>query len=97
MNLVPLQAAIAQEGRRPRGVAISGANAGVALTYERFAGDGLAVVDPLDIDGTADTLVAAVQGRLPGMSDAFVKTVAAWDSSHWAAGFMAALEEADAR
>jgi trehalose 6-phosphate synthase len=96
MNLVPLQAAIAQEGRSPRGVVFAGAEAGVSHAYAAFAGQGLAVVDPLDIEATALALQRAVAGECAGISDAFVEAVRSRDAGHWAAAFMAALEESDA-
>ena len=96
MNLVPLQAAIAQQSRRQRGIAIAGKDAGVSIAYQDFAGEGLVVVDPLDIEEMARQLADATGGRTAPMSDRFVQNVNERDARHWASAFMQALEEAHA-
>jgi trehalose 6-phosphate synthase len=92
LNLVPLQAAIAQSRRAQRGVAIAGRDAGIAWAYRGFEGQGLVIVDPLDTAATAAALVEALEPGAAGMSDAFVAAVRARDAGHWAASFLDALE-----
>ena len=92
MNLVPLQAAIAQESRSPRGVVIAGQDAGVAQAYAKFAGEGLLVVDPLDAESMTAALLRAISGDERGMSDRFVAAVRDHDAAHWADEFMTVLE-----
>ncbi|MGD9934001.1 MAG: trehalose-6-phosphate synthase [Dehalococcoidia bacterium] len=93
MNLVPLQAAVAQASRIRRGVAIAGREAGVSLAYPSDGSEGLIAVDPLEAWATADTLRLAVAGRIPGMSDQLVHDVRTHDSAKWAESFMSDLED----
>lgn len=93
MNLVPMQAAVAQAGRHRRGVAIAGQDAGVSLTYRSDGTEGLIAVDPLEAWATADTLRLATDGRLPGMSDRLVTEMGNHDSARWAESFMSELED----
>jgi trehalose 6-phosphate synthase len=96
MNLVPLQAAIAQAGRSTgeRAVAIAGRDSGVAQVHG-CRSEGLVPVDPLDIHGMAATLVAAVERRLPPMSDGFVARVRVQDATAWATRFLSILDGAE--
>ncbi len=94
MNLVPLQAAIAQS-RRPvddRGVIIVGRDAGVASVYAGFAGDGLAVVDPLDAAAMEQTLLDALQGRPGRISGRWIDAIRNHDAHTWATAFLSRLE-----
>ena len=93
MNLVPLQAAVAQASRNRRGVAIAGRDAGVSLAYPSDGSEGLIAVDPFEAWATADTLRLAVGGRIPGMSDQLVNDVRTHDSAKWAESFMSDLED----
>jgi trehalose 6-phosphate synthase len=95
MNLVPLQAAVAQESRTRRGAAMVGRDAGAAHAYRAFGGRGLVVIDPLDVAATAEALAAAVRGETP-MTDEFVEAVRRDSSEAWASRFIAALEAARA-
>ncbi|MCA9829058.1 MAG: trehalose-6-phosphate synthase [Dehalococcoidia bacterium] len=92
MNLVPLQAVVAQAGRVRRGVAIAGRDAGVSIAYPSDGSEGLIAVDPLETWATADVLRLATGGRLPGMSDRLVVDVRTHDSARWAESFMSELE-----
>jgi trehalose 6-phosphate synthase len=93
MNLVPLQAAIAQSLRPVgrRAVIISGRDAGVAATYPGRAADGLVAVNPFDTHAFASVLRDALAGRPGRISDALVAAVAANDARAWASGFLADL------
>ncbi len=90
MNLVPLQAVIAQAHLQPgaRGVIITGRDAGVANAYAGFEKDGLVPVDPLDTDAMFSTLRDALSGRPGRVSDRLVEAVAANDARTWAARFL---------
>lgn len=96
MNLVPLQAAIAQAPRLQRGVILAGRDAGVCHAFGRYLGDGLEAVDPLDGEAMTAALIRAVAGELPPMSDQFVAAVADADAARWAEQFTAALGGDDA-
>jgi trehalose-6-phosphate synthase len=94
MNLVPLQAAVAQSVRpaAERAVLIAGRDAGVASAYSEFIGAGLVAVDPLDADALLKALCDAVDGRPARISDAFVQAVRERDAARWANGFLTDLE-----
>ena len=96
MNLVPLQAAVAQAARPPheRAVLIAGRDAGVSQVYEAFSGDGLVSVDPLDKTALTETVIRAVRGELPRVSDRLIAEVRRADAAHWARRFMSDLEDA---
>ena len=96
MNLVPLQAAIAQSVRpgAERGVALAGRHAGVCAAWADFAADGIAPVDPLDEQAAAVALREALAGRPARMSDRLAAAVRERDAHAWGRAFLAALEEA---
>ncbi|HKS91307.1 MAG TPA: trehalose-6-phosphate synthase, partial [Tepidiformaceae bacterium] len=96
MNLVPLQAAIAQSvrPRDERGVVIAGRDAGVASVYGGFEQDGLAIVDPLNAPSMEDTLRGALEGRPGRISDRFIDAIKAHNAHVWATGFLSRLEGA---
>ena len=94
MNLVPLQAALAQS-RRPRmerGTIMSGRGAGVSSAYRDMERDGLISVDPLDMEQTTETLIAAIDGRLDRTSDRLVAAVNRKSAQAWATEFLGELE-----
>jgi len=98
MNLVPLQAAIAQ-GVRPaaeRGVITTGRDAGVAAVYAAYATEGLVAVDPFDSAAFARALRLALEGRPGRVSDRLGAAVRAGDARAWAGRFLADLNEARA-
>lgn len=94
MNLVPLQAAIAQSGRPPdeRGVVLAGVDAGVAKVYPSDGSEGLRAVDPLD----QESLLAGLRGGLVGLpgriSDRFIEQVRERDARSWGERFLTDLE-----
>jgi trehalose 6-phosphate synthase len=94
MNLVPLQAAIAQRSRPPaeRGIIIAGRDAGVARVYAGYHDDGLIAVDPLDHRQMVEVLGQAVRGTLPRISDRLIATVERNDARAWATRFLGDLE-----
>ena len=96
MNLVPLQAAIAQSRRPPneRAVIIVGRDAGVATVYAGFERDGLVVVDPLDAEAMEHTLVDALEGRPGRISDRLIGAIKNHDAHTWATAFLSRLEGA---
>ncbi|MFN0147577.1 MAG: trehalose-6-phosphate synthase [Dehalococcoidia bacterium] len=96
MNLVPLQAAVAQSSRPPgeRAVLIAGRDAGVSQVYGGFAEHGLVSVDPLDPGALTSTFIRAVRGELPRISDHLISEVRRHDAAHWAESFMSDLEQA---
>jgi len=96
MNLVPLQAAVAQSLRpnAERAVVLVGRDAGAAHAYPGFEQDGLVTVDPFDEPATAATLTAAVEGRIPGASDGLIAAVRDHSAASWATAFLSALESA---
>jgi trehalose 6-phosphate synthase len=98
MNLVPLQAAIAQSIRPPdkRAVIIAGRDAGVTQTYAGYENDGLVAVDPLNNEEMTMTLRAALAGRPGRISDRFIASVRENDARKWAARFLTELEVARA-
>lgn len=94
LNLVPLQAAIAQSlkpaGRRA--VIITGRDAGVAQAFAGFESDGLVPVDPLDHEAMTQALVEALRGRPGRVSDRLVTAIRANDAFSWATRFLTDLE-----
>ena len=95
MNLVPLQAALAQE-RRPRAnraMVIAGRDTGVAEAFAAFGDNGLTFVDPLEPEQLLATLRRAASGQLARVSDAFIAAVRARDAHAWATSFLTDLEE----
>lgn len=95
LNLVPLQAAMAQSGRPPgeRAVIISGRDAGVSHAFAGYERDGLVPVNPLDIGAMTAALAAALLGEPGRVSDRLVVAVRANDARHWAASFLRDLED----
>jgi trehalose-6-phosphate synthase len=95
LNLVPLQAAIAQSERprTARGVIIAGRDAGVSQAFAGFEKDGLVPVDPLDKEAMAAALGAALRGEPGRISDRLIAAVHANDARRWATSFLADLEE----
>ncbi len=91
MNLVPIQAIIAQSNRpaAERAVVFTGENAGVATVGQRH--EGLARIDPFDREAFAIAISRAVNGELPRVSDALVSRVRRKDAAAWAMGFLDAL------
>lgn len=96
MNLVPLQAAIAQASRPlgERGVVLAGCDAGVASAYEGFRGEGLVAFDPLDAGAARNALVEALDGRPGRVGDRLVAAIREHDAHAWGRNFLAALEGA---
>ncbi len=96
MNLVPLQAAIAQASRpeASRGVILAGRDAGVCTTYACHEADGLVPFDPLDAEGAAAALREALAGKPGRISDRLVAAVREHDARAWGSAFLGALEGA---
>jgi trehalose-6-phosphate synthase len=96
MNLVPLQGIVAQTGAAShnRGVVIAGRDTGAYRTYEGYAGDGLRGVDPLSWDDMDEALLAAIEGRLPAVTDRLGRAVRDNDARHWAQRFLTELQAA---
>ncbi|MBI5947681.1 MAG: trehalose-6-phosphate synthase [Chloroflexi bacterium] len=94
MNLVPLQAAIAQAQRPPaeRAVLIAGMDAGVASAFPGFQADGLTLVDPLDATSMDTTLEAALRGEPGRVSERLIGDVRRQDARAWASAFLSELE-----
>lgn len=100
MNLVPLQAAIAQAVRpeEARAVLVVGADTGVAACYgKQFVGAGLAIVDPLDDDALVRTIDDALDGHPGRISDEFIEAVLRHDARTWAEQYLARLEGLNAQ
>lgn len=95
MNLVPLQAAIAQSPRpaAERGVILAGRRAGVCAAWAGYAADGIAPVDPLDERASAAALREALAGRPGRVGDRLAAAVRERDAHAWGRAFLAALEE----
>jgi trehalose-6-phosphate synthase len=96
MNLVPMQAAIAQ-GVRPRGergVITTGRDAGAAAVYAHCEDDGLIAVDPFDTPAFAKALRQALEGRPGRVSDGLIERVRAGDARRWGSSFLGDLLEA---
>ena len=96
MNLVPLQAVIAQSSRPAgqRGVVLAGRDAGVSSAYAGFEDDGLVALDPLKADSSRRALLDALEGRLGCVSDLLVAAVRERDAHAWGRTFLAALDGA---
>jgi trehalose 6-phosphate synthase len=94
LNLVPLQAAIAQSVRAPneRAVIITGRDAGVASAFAGVEREGLVPVDPLDPAAMRHVLVEALAGRPGQISDRLVQEVRKRDALAWATRFLTDLE-----
>jgi trehalose 6-phosphate synthase len=94
MNLVPLQAAIAQSLRpaEERAVVLAGVDAGVAKVYGGDGREGLRAVDPLDQGSLLEGLVEGLEGRPARVSDAFIAKVREHDAKSWGERFLADLE-----
>jgi trehalose 6-phosphate synthase len=94
MNLVPLQAAIAQahQPASERAVLLAGRDAGVAQVYRGFEDDGLHTVDPLDPDSMMGALTRALRRELAPASDRLIAAIRANDARHWAERFLTDLE-----
>jgi trehalose-6-phosphate synthase len=94
MNLVPLEAVVAQSVRPEsrRAVIITGRDAGVAHTFAGYEEDGLVAVDPLDGEAMALTLRAALAGQPGRVSNRLVAGVRENDARSWAARFLSDLE-----
>jgi trehalose-6-phosphate synthase len=97
MNLVPLQAAVARSLRAPgeRATIITGKDAGVASAYAGFEEDGLVSVDPLNPRAMEETLLAAIAGELPRVSDRLIAAVREHDAHAWATSFLGDLEDTE--
>ncbi|MEP7217110.1 MAG: trehalose-6-phosphate synthase, partial [Anaerolineaceae bacterium] len=96
LNLVPIQAAIAQSSKpqSERAVILAGRDAGVAHAFPGFELDGLVPVDPLDSQAMTAALVDAL-GGLPGrVSDRLVEAIRSNDALAWATKFLTDLERA---
>ena len=96
MNLVALQAVMAQASRPPdrRAVVLAGRDAGVAAAYAGFEKDGLAPFDPLDPEAATRALLEALAGRPGRVSERLVAAVRERDAHAWGAAFLAALAAA---
>jgi trehalose-6-phosphate synthase len=95
MNLVPLQAAVAQSPRPldARGTLITGRDAGVASAFAGFEDEGLLIVDPLDPAAMLAALRRAIAPTAPRVSDGFVTAIRANDARAWATSFLTDLED----
>ncbi len=96
MNLVPLQAAVAQSSRpaAERGVVLAGRDAGVSSAYAGFEEDGLVPFDPLKPEGATRVLLDALKGRPGRISDRLVAAVREHDAHAWGRNFLGALDGA---
>jgi len=94
MNLVPLQAVLAQSHRpaSERATILVGRGAGVSSAYRDMAEDGLIAIDPLDVEQTSDIVTAAVERRTARISGGLIAAVRARSAQAWAAGFLTELE-----
>lgn len=96
MNLVPLQAAVAQSLRPEsrRAVIIVGREAGFARAFGDKNGkaDGFVTVDALDTESMRTTFAAALEGRPERVSETLVARVRAGDAKAWATRFLSDLE-----
>jgi len=94
LNLVPIQAAIAQSLKpgNERAVILTGRDAGVAHAFAGFERDGLVPVNPLDAQAMTAALLDALHG-LPGrVSDRLVAAIRQNDAFAWATRFLTDLE-----
>ena len=96
LNLVPIQAAIAQSLKPAgeRAVIITGRDAGVAQSLAGFEYDGLVPVDPLDHEAMTQTLLNALDGKPGRVSDRLVAAIRDNDALAWATRFLTDLEGA---
>lgn len=96
MNLVPLQAAVAQASRpaAERGVVLAGRDAGVSSAYAGFEDDGLLPFDPLKPEQASHALRDALEGRPGRVSDRLVAAVREHDAHAWGRNFLGALDGA---
>ncbi|MDE2670798.1 MAG: trehalose-6-phosphate synthase [Chloroflexota bacterium] len=96
MNLVPLQAVIAQSSRPAggRGVVLAGRDAGVSSAYAGFEDDGLVALDPLNADASRCAFLDALEGRPGCVSDRLVAAVREHDAHAWGRTFLGALDGA---
>jgi len=96
MNLVPLQAAVAQSLKplETRAVVIAGKDTGVAVAYAGFEQDGLVAVDPCDGESMTNTLSEALAGRPGRVSDRLIDEIRHHDAVTWATQFLSHLEAA---
>lgn len=96
MNLVPLQAAIAQSLRpaEERAVVLAGVDAGVTRVFGGDGRDGLVGVDPLRQESMVEGLIAALEGRPGRISDRLIHLVRERDARSWGERFLGDLEEA---
>lgn len=94
MNLVPLQAAVAQSVRPAgeRGVIITGRDAGVANVYAAYDSEGLVAVDPLDAAAMESVLGEALAGRPGRIGDRLIEAIEQHDAHAWATAFLTRLE-----
>ncbi|MEO6398753.1 MAG: trehalose-6-phosphate synthase [Tepidiformaceae bacterium] len=94
LNLVPIQAAIAQSTKplSERAVIITGRDAGVAHAFSGFESDGLVPVDPLDSAAMTATLLHALRGQPGRVSDRLVAAICEHDALAWATRFLTDLE-----
>ncbi len=94
MNLVPLQAAIAQSLRpaAERAVVLAGVDAGVTKVYGGDGSEGLRAVDPLDQQSLLTGLVEGLAGRPGRVSDRFIARVRERDARSWGERFLGDLE-----
>lgn len=99
MNLVPLQAVVAQGPKEPsrRATVLVGRDAGAASVYAGRETDGFVPVDPLDTERFASEIIEALDGRPGRISDRLVAEVRRNDARTWARRFLNRLEECHAR
>jgi trehalose 6-phosphate synthase len=92
MNLVPLQAVIAQSLRPApgRGVILTGRGAGAAEVYGSID-DGLVVVDPLQPREMCEALIEALAGRPARIGDGLIAAVRNWSARRWATRYLTDL------
>jgi trehalose-6-phosphate synthase len=94
MNLVPLQAAIAQSLRpaAERAVVLAGVDAGVSRVYGGDGREGLRAVDPLVQSSLVEGLVEGLAGQPARLSDRFIARVREHDARSWGERFLTDLE-----
>ncbi len=94
LNLVPLQAVLAQAGRpeAERGVVVAGRDAGISSVYAEYEGEGLIIVEPTDADAMLGAVFRATTPTTRRISDRFVAAVRANGARAWAESFLTDLE-----